>query len=66
LGGYVYRITIYLPILSQGKPVFSGRQVALLAKVFHDCFRGYSAAAAEVTPPWYGTGFPPGGRASDY
>jgi len=60
LGGYVYRFTIYLPVLSEGKPVFSGRHVARLAKVFHDCFRGYSETAAEGTPPWHGSWFPPG------
>ena len=60
LGGYVYRFTIYLPLLSQGKEVFSSRQRALLAKVFHNCFAGFSESASEGNPPWYGSWSPPG------
>jgi hypothetical protein len=60
LGGYVYRFTIYLPLLSEGKQVFSGRHLALLARLFHDCFRDYTETAAEGNPPGYGSWSPPG------
>lgn len=60
LGGYVYRFTIYLPLLSEGQEVFSGQQRALLANLFHDCFGGFSEAASEGNPPWYGSWSPPG------
>lgn len=60
LGGYVYRFTIYLPILSRGKEVFSSVQRAHLATLFHNCFKGFSETASEGTPPWYGSWSPPG------
>jgi hypothetical protein len=60
LGGYVYRFTIYLPLLSKGKEVFSGWQRTLLADLFHDCFAGFSETAGEGHPPWYGSWLPPG------
>jgi len=59
LGGYVYRFTIYLPLLSEGHAVFSRDQRALLANLFHACFAGFSEAASEGTPPWYGSWSPP-------
>ena len=60
LGGYVYRFTIYLPLLSDGMEVFSTEQRFLLARLFHVCFAGFSEAASEGTPPWYGSWSPPG------
>jgi hypothetical protein len=60
LGGYVYRFTIYLPILSEGKEVFSSRQRFLLARLFHACFAGFSETTSEGTPPWYGSWSPAG------
>src|SRR5258707_15425441 len=60
LGGYVYRFTIYLPLLSDGKEVFSTEQRFLLARLFHACFAGFSEAASEGTPPWHGSWSPPG------
>ncbi len=60
LGGFVYRFTIFLPLLSEGKEVFSGAQVELLVDLFHACFGGYTEAAAEGHPPFYGSWLPPG------
>jgi hypothetical protein len=60
LGGYVYRFTIFLPLLSGGKEVFTNRHRALLARVFHACCSGYGEASAESHPPWYGSRAPPG------
>lgn len=60
LAGYVYRFTIYLPILSRGKEVFSSVQRAHLATLFHNCLKGFSETASEGTPPWYGSWSPPG------
>jgi hypothetical protein len=60
LGGFVYRFTIFLPLLSEGKEVFSRRQVYLLADLFHDCMDGFTEAAAEGNPPLYGSWRPPG------
>jgi hypothetical protein len=60
LGGFVYRFTIFLPILSEGKEVFSVRQRGLLAQLFHACCAGYTETSAEGHPPWYGSWAPPG------
>jgi len=60
LGGFVYRFTIFLPLLSEGKEVFSVHQRRLLADLFHDCMAGYTESAAEGHPPWYGSWAPPG------
>jgi hypothetical protein len=62
LGGYVYRFTIYLPLLSEGKPVFSVRQHTLLTGLFHACFGGYSETSTEGQPPWYGSWLPAGAK----
>src|ERR1700677_2187694 len=61
LGGYVYRFTIFLPLLSEGKEVFSPHQRRLLADLFHECVDGYTETAAEGHPPWYGSWLPAGG-----
>ena len=60
LSSYVYRFTIFLPILSEGREVFSGLQRQLLKELFHACFGGYTEAAAEGHPPVYGSWLPPG------
>ena len=60
LGGFVYRFTIFLPLLSEGKEVFLRAQRELLAELFHACCEGYSEASAEGHPPWYGSWAPPG------
>jgi hypothetical protein len=60
LGGFVYRFTIFLPLLSEGKTVFSKQQQFLLADVFHDCMRGFTETSAEGHPPLYGSWLPPG------
>ena len=62
LSGYVYRFTIYLPLLCEGKEVFSNRQRFLLARLFHECFAGFSETASEGNPPWYGSWAPLGAR----
>jgi hypothetical protein len=59
-GGFVYRFTIFLPLLSDGKEVFSRRHLYLLADLFHDCMDGFTEAAAEGNPPLYGSWLPPG------
>ena len=59
LGGFVYRFTIFLPLLSEGKEVFSGAQRELLAELFHACFGGYTRTAAEGHPPLHGSWLPP-------
>src|SRR5262249_55253072 len=60
LGGFVYRFTIFVPLLSEGREVFSVRQRRLLAELFHDCCAGYTETSAEGHPPWYGSWAPPG------
>ncbi len=52
LEGLAYRFTIWLPILAQGKPVFSAEQRFLLSELFHDCFGGFSQSSVEGYPPW--------------
>jgi hypothetical protein len=63
LGGFVYRFTVFLPLLCEGKEVFSGSQCQLLAKLFHACFGGFTQASAEGHPPFYGSWLPPGATA---
>jgi hypothetical protein len=60
LEGLAYRFTIWLPILAQGKPVFSDEQRANLRDLFHDCFGGFSQSAVEGYPPWTGSWLPAG------
>lgn len=61
LGGFVYRFTIFLPMLSDGKEVFSRQQRYPLGDLFHDCMKGYTEASSEGNPPWYGSWAPPDG-----
>jgi hypothetical protein len=58
LEGLAYRFTLWLPILAQGKPVFSERQQSLLIDLFHDCFGGFSQTNVEAFPPWLGSWLP--------
>jgi hypothetical protein len=60
LGGFVYRFTIFLPLLSEGREVFSVSQRRLLAQLFHACLGGYTESSVEGQPPWYGSWAPPG------
>jgi hypothetical protein len=60
LEGLAYRFTIWLPILSQGRPVFSERQRFLLNNLFHDCFGGFSESTVEGFPHWSGSWMPAG------
>jgi hypothetical protein len=60
LGGFVYRFTIFLPLLSEGQEVFSDAQQQLLTDLFHACLGGYTEASAEGCPPYYGSWLPPG------
>src|SRR5947207_4355251 len=60
LQGLAYRFTIWLPILTQGKPVFSEEQRFLLSGLFADCFGGFSQSSVEGFPPWSGSWLPAG------
>lgn len=60
LGGFVYRFTIYLPLLSEGKPVFTDHHRQALTRLFLSCMQGFSESASENTPPWHGSWAPPG------
>ena len=58
-GGFVYRFTIFLPLLSEGQEVFSRAQMLLLRNLFHVCCGGYTMASFEGHPPFYGSWLPP-------
>jgi len=58
--GLAYRFTIWLPILAQGKPVFSSQQRSHLFDLFYDCFGGFSQTSVEGFPPWSGSWLPEG------
>ena len=60
LHGFAYRFTLYLPLLSEGNPVFTSEQCGLLGKLFHTRFEGFSASNVEGSPPWFGSWLPPG------
>jgi hypothetical protein len=60
LEGLAYRFTIWLPILAQGRTVFSEEQRFLLQSLFHDCFGGFSQSSLEGFPPWSGSWLPAG------
>lgn len=60
LAGYAYRFTLYLPLLAEGKPVFTGEQCDLLGDLFHSRFAGFSATSVDGSPPWYGSWLPLG------
>lgn len=60
LEGLAYRFTIWLPVLAEGKPVFSEEHKALLFDLFHDCFGGFTQSAVEGFPPWSGSWLPEG------
>jgi hypothetical protein len=60
LHGFAYRFTLYLPLLSEGDPVFTSEQCGLLGKLFHTRFEGFSASNVEGSPPWFGSWLPPG------
>jgi hypothetical protein len=60
LGGFVYRFTIYLPVLSEGREVFTVPQRRLLKDLFHACSGGYTENSTEGQPPIFGSWLPPG------
>ncbi len=60
LGGFAYRFTIFLPLLSEGQQVFSTAQRQLLGELLHACCGGYTEAFAEGHPPFFGSWLPPG------
>jgi hypothetical protein len=60
LEGLAYRFTIWLPILAQGRPVFSGVQRGLLTELVLKCFGGLSQTRVEGFPPWSGSWLPAG------
>jgi hypothetical protein len=59
LEGLAYRFTIWLPVLAQGKAVFSESHQQILFGLFHDCFGGFSQSSLEGFPPWSGSWLPP-------
>ena len=60
LEGLAYRFTIWLPVLAQGRPVFTGKHHLLLHAFFRDCFGGFSQTEMEASPPWSGSWLPAG------
>lgn len=60
LEGYAYRFTLFLPLLSEGKKVFTDEQTSDLGELFNRRFAGYTATTAEGAPPWYGSWLPAG------
>jgi hypothetical protein len=58
LEGLAYRFTIWLPVQSHGKPVFTKADRTLLFDLFLLCFGGYSRTALEGFPPWSGFWLP--------
>jgi hypothetical protein len=63
LEGLAYRFKIWLPVLAQGKTVFSGAHRDLLRAFFHSCFGGFSQSNLEAAPPWSGSWLPDGAAA---
>jgi hypothetical protein len=60
LEGLAYRFTIWLPVQSQGMPVFTEEHKAHLYDLFHDCFGGYTQFRLEGFPPWSVSWLPSG------
>ena len=60
LEGLAYRFTIWLPVQSKGRPVFSEEQQRLLFHLFRECFGGFSQSSLEGFPPWSGSWLPAG------
>jgi hypothetical protein len=60
LEGLAYRFTIWLPVQSRGREVFTEPHQIQLFKLFHDCFGGYSHSRLEGFPPWSGSWLPEG------
>ena len=57
LEGLAYRFTIWLPILAQGRPVFSEGQQSYLNGLFHDCFVVFPSPASKAFRPGRALGF---------
>lgn len=60
LEGMAYRFTIWLPVQSRGRAVFTELQQIQLFKFFSTCFGGCSHTSLEGFPPWSGSWFPEG------
>jgi hypothetical protein len=58
LEGLACRFTIWLPILAQGRPVFTEPQRLILDDLFRDCFGGFSQTSVEGFPAWSGSWLP--------
>jgi hypothetical protein len=58
LEGLAYRFTIWLPVQSRGKVVFTEVQQDLLFQLFHVCCGGCSQSTLEGFPPWSGSWLP--------
>jgi hypothetical protein len=58
--GFAYRFTIWLPVQTLGKPVFSEEQRILITNCIYDCCGGCSQSRLEGFPPWTGSWLPEG------
>lgn len=62
LEGLAYRFTIWLPVQSRGKSVFTGLQQRYLFDLFLTCCGGCSQSTLEGFPPWSGAWTPEAGE----
>lgn len=60
LEGLAYRFTIWLPVQSGGKPVFSLPQQALIFDLLISCCGDCSQSNLQGFPPWAGAWLPKG------
>lgn len=58
--GLAYRFTIWLPVQSRGREVFTELPQIQLFKLFGACFGGCSHTSLEGFPPWSGSWLPKG------
>jgi hypothetical protein len=58
LEGLAYRFTIWLPVQSHGRPVFTRLHRAALFDFFLSCCGGCSQSTLEGFPPWSGSWLP--------
>lgn len=58
LEGLAYRFTIWLPVQSGGKPVFTRQQQAITYDLLLTCCDGCSQTTLEGFPPWTGSWLP--------
>src|SRR5436190_13269079 len=58
LEGLAYRFTVWLPILAQGKPVFSEKQQSLLNASFATALADFPSPTSNAIRPGPAPGFP--------